>query len=235
MHTGQKGMAEHGLQESSPATPSAASGSGGEKEAMPEFPAARDAASSSVARYRFDRELSRFRVQAYAAGLLAFLGHNPTFAVRGFSGFLDIVDGKLEGIRVKLAVKASSLVLVDALRPAERAEIEERMRRAVLETAVYPEIAFQAVAGKAATISPGRYRLPLDGRLTLHGVTRRERIDAELLVFADGVRLRGDTALRLSDYRIRPVTALGGTIKLKDELSVSFDLVGLTEGPENNA
>jgi hypothetical protein len=35
----------------------------------------------------------------------------------------------------------------------------------------------------------------------------------------------------MSDHRIRPVTALGGAIKLKDELSLSFDLVGLPEGP----
>jgi polyisoprenoid-binding protein YceI len=201
---------------------------------MPEVPLARDTASPAIVRYRFDQELSHFRVQAFATGLLAFLGHNPTFAVRRFRGFLDIVDGRLEGIRVKLAVKADSLVLVDALAPGERAEIEETMRRDVLETTVYPEIAFQAVDVKAGTISPGRYRLPLVGRLTLHGITRPHRLEAQLLVFEDGVRLHGNTSLRLSDYRIRPVTALGGAIKLKDELSLSFDLAALTEGPENN-
>ena len=52
----------------------------------------------------------------------------------------------------------------------------------------------------------------------------------ELQVFDDGLRLRGECPLRLSDYRIRPVTALGGTIRLKDELKLSFDLVGLPEG-----
>jgi polyisoprenoid-binding protein YceI len=233
MHNRQKGMADQGLLESKPAVPPAASGPGG-KESMPEIPAAQDAECSPVVRYRFDRQLSCLRVQAFATGLLAFLGHNPTFAVRGFTGFLDIVDGKLDGIRVKLAVKAASLVLADALAPGERAEIEETMRRNVLETAVYPQIAFHATEVQACTLAPGRYRLPLDGRLLLHGVTRPQRVEAELLVFEDGVRLRGNTSLRLSDFRIRPVTALGGTIKLKDEVSLSFDLAGLTAGPENN-
>ena len=54
----------------------------------------------------------------------------------------------------------------------------------------------------AEPIAPGRYRLRIGGRLSLHGVTRPHPIDAELLVFDDGVRLRGECPLRLSDYRI---------------------------------
>ena len=33
----------------------------------------------------------------------------------------------------------------------------------------------------------------------------------------------------MSEFGIRPVTALGGTIKLKDELKLSFDLAALPE------
>jgi hypothetical protein len=38
------------------------------------------------------------------------------------------------------------------------------------------------------------------------------------------LRATGDFPLRQSDYEIRPVTAAGGTIKLKDELKLSFDI-----------
>ena len=37
-------------------------------------------------RYRFDPSLSRFTVRAFASGLLSFVGHSPTFAVRQFAG-----------------------------------------------------------------------------------------------------------------------------------------------------
>jgi hypothetical protein len=50
-----------------------------------------------------------------------------------------------------------------------------------------------------------------------------------LVVYDDGVRLAGASRLLLSEYGIRPVTALGGAIKLKDELKVSFDLAGIPE------
>jgi polyisoprenoid-binding protein YceI len=105
------------------------------------------------------------------------------------------------------------------------------MRREVLESASYPEIRFEATVVAAEEASQGRYRLRLAGRLTLHGVTQSQEMGAELLVFDDGVRLRGESSLRMSDYRIRPVTALGGAIKLKDELRLSFDLAAIWEGP----
>ena len=62
-------------------------------------------------------------------------------------------------------------------------------------------------------------------------MTLPHQIVAELLVFSDGLRLRGEDSLRMSDYRIRPVTALGGAIKLRDDLHLAFDIGGLPEVP----
>jgi polyisoprenoid-binding protein YceI len=183
-----------------------------------------------TARYRLDPGLSRFTVQAFAAGMLSFLGHSPTFAVREYSGRLSFAGGTVEGMQLELTVRADSLVLVDQVRDADRREIEETMRRDVLETAAYPEIRYEAAQVAAQTVVPGHQRVRISGRLTLHGVTRPRPVDAELLIFEDGIRLRGGAALLLSDYRIRPVTALGGTIRLKDELRVLFDLAAPPEG-----
>jgi polyisoprenoid-binding protein YceI len=114
---------------------------------------------------------------------------------------------------------------------ADRKEIEGTMRRDVLETTSYPEIRYEATDVSSESVAQGRYRLRIGGRLALHGVTRSHPLDAELLVFDDGIRLQGESSLRLSDYRMRPVTALGGAIRLKDELKLSFDMAGLSEGP----
>jgi hypothetical protein len=56
-------------------------------------------------------------------------------------------------------------------------------------------------------------------------VTNSHPIDAEIPIFGDGIRLLGESTLHLPECRIKPVTALGGAIKLK----VSFDLAGLPE------
>jgi polyisoprenoid-binding protein YceI len=184
-----------------------------------------------TARYRLDPGRSRFTVRAFAAGPLSFFGHSPTFAVRDFSGVIGFEGEEVKGMTLEMTINADSLELQDRVGDADRREIEGRMRREVLETAAFPEITYRSVHVAEEATSPGRYRLRIDGRLSLHGVTRPHPVVAELLVFEDGLRLRGESALRMSDYRIRPVTALGGAIKLKDELSLSFDLVGLPEGP----
>ena len=79
-------------------------------------------------RYRMDPGHSRFTVQAFAGGLLSFLGHSPTFAVRDFAGELCWEPDRPEGAGLVVTVRADSLELIDNVRPADREDIEGRMR-----------------------------------------------------------------------------------------------------------
>ncbi len=184
-----------------------------------------------TARYRLGPGLSQFTVQAFASGMLSFLGHSPTFTVRDFTGSVAFEGGTINGMRLVLTVRADSLTLVDNVRPADRGEIEATMRRDVLETQAHPEVRFRSVEVSGGNVAQGHYRAHVAGQLSLHGVTRPHAANVEVLLFSDGARVQGESSLRLSDYQIRPVTALGGTIRLKDELRVLFNLAGLPEGP----
>lgn len=180
-------------------------------------------------RYRFDPEHSRFTVRAFATGLLSFLGHSPTFAARTFAGAVEFEDDLIAKMRLELTVEAGSLVAVGDVPGPARGEMEDRMRAEVLETGRFPEIAFRAAARSAERLTPGRYRMELDGTLTLHGVARPHRVAGELVMFGDGLHLRGDATVRMSDFGIRPVTALGGAIRLRDDVTLSFDVAGVPE------
>ena len=181
-------------------------------------------------RYLLDPNRSSFTVQSFAAGMLSFFAHSPTFAVRDFTGDVAFEGGTIDTMRLELTVRAASLELLDNVRPPDRREIEGTMRGEVLETAAHPEVRFVSEEVAGAPVAQGQYRARIAGRLALHGVTQPHAVNAEVLLFADGLRLRGESLLRLSDYRIPPVTALGGTIRLKDELKVAFNLAGLPEG-----
>jgi polyisoprenoid-binding protein YceI len=183
-----------------------------------------------LARYRLDPGHSRFTVQAFAAGLLSFLGHSPTFAVRDFAGEVQFDPGTESGASLQMTVKTDSLELVDDVRPSDRRDIEGRMRLEVLDTAAYPEVQFESDAVSVIKRSADQYQLRIRGHLALHGVTAPHEVDAQLTLYEDGIRLSGESPLRLSDHRISPVTAVGGTIKLKDQLRVAFDLVGWKDG-----
>jgi polyisoprenoid-binding protein YceI len=176
-------------------------------------------------RYLFHASDSRFTVQAFARGALAALGHNPTFAVRDFTGEIDFSPDAIARASVKLTIQADSLALVDAVSAKDRAEIESRMRQEVLAIAPYPAIAFESTEISVNKISEGWYRLAITGKLSLHGVTKTQRVDAQFRLMEAEARLSGDTKLLQSAYRIKPVSALAGMLQLQDELKVAFDLV----------
>ena len=182
------------------------------------------------AHYRLDPGHGRFTVQAFASGLLSFLGHSPTFAVRDFVGEMRFDPTTPSNVGLELVVRADSLALLDNVRPADRADIEGRMRGEVLETSAYPEIRFRGDEVSAGRVDGSTYRFRLAGKLSLHGVTHPHAVDAEVRLYDDGLRLAGGSQLRPSDYGIRPVTALGGAIRLRDELRVAFDLGAWREG-----
>jgi polyisoprenoid-binding protein YceI len=177
-------------------------------------------------RYLLDPAQGRFTVQAFARGLLSALGHSPTFAVREFTGDLRFTPDASAQAAFHLSVKADSLALTDSVSPKDREEIEGRMRQEVLETARYPEIIFQGTEITADRVADNWYRLRLNGEMRLHGVTSRRTVDIQFRILEDQARVSGQCVLSQAAHRIKPVTALGGMIKLKDELNVDFDLVG---------
>ena len=69
------------------------------------------------------------------------------------------------------------------------------------------------------------YSAVLNGELSLHGVTHTQPVSARVALKADTLRATGEFSRAQSDYDIKPVSAAGGTVKLKDELKLSFDII----------
>jgi polyisoprenoid-binding protein YceI len=181
---------------------------------------------AEAAHYRLDAGRSQFIVQAFAEGLLSSFGHNPVIAIRDFEGEVEFVPGTLEGARVRLTIKVDSLTVTDDVKEKDRLEIERMMRDDVLEVSKYPEITFESKSVTASRIREGLYRARVIGDLTLHGVAQPNLwIQAEVTFGDDTLRAQGEFSLRQTDYKIKPVSAVGGTIKVKNELKFKFDIV----------
>jgi polyisoprenoid-binding protein YceI len=180
---------------------------------------------SGIVRYKIDAGRSRFIVRAFATGLLSAFAHNPTFAIRDFTGVAEFVPDTLENASLELRIKSGSLELTDNVSDKDRREIERQMREEVLEVDRYPEIVYKSSGVTTEKIMAGQYRAIINGGLTMHGVTRDCRITAQLIVSPDTLRANGEFPMRMGDFHIKQVTAVGGTIKLKDEMKSSFDIV----------
>jgi polyisoprenoid-binding protein YceI len=179
-----------------------------------------------LARYTLVPRESRFLVQAFAGGLLSMFAHNPVMAIRDFTGEMRFTPGTFEGAAFELTVRADSLEVIGNVNPRDKPEIQNTMRREVLEVTTYPEVRFHSTDIRASKIQENTYGLRIRGELALHGVMNSEQVAAQLTVLDGGIRLTGEHGLRLSSSRIKRVTALGGTIVLKDEVRFAFDLVG---------
>lgn len=175
--------------------------------------------------YRIDPGASRFTVRAFAGGMLSGMGHNPTFLARDIGGQVTFDPARPDAATLRFRVGAASLALADSVSDKDRREIERITSQDVLEGAVYPEILFEA-SRIALTGGPGGpLQATLDGVLTLHGVSRPQQVAARVYPTGDTLRAQGEGSLRLTDFRIEPVSVAGGMLKVKDEVKLAFDIV----------
>ena len=172
-------------------------------------------------RYVIDAMISRFTVKAFATGLLSAFGHSPTIQIRDLKGEIEFHPRALQQSCLRLVVRADSLTVADNINDKDRREIESQMRDQVLETSKYSEIAYATSSVQKTTDSNDVLLL---GRLSLHGVIRPQKIPARLSLTGDLLRAFGEFSLRQTEYNIRPITAVGGGLKVKDEVKFTFDI-----------
>ncbi len=60
----------------------------------------------------------------------------------------------------------------------------------------------------------------IGGDLSLHGVTKSNDFDID----TNGAKLEGMITLLQKDYGIKPFKAMLGTLKIKNEINIGFDL-----------
>ncbi len=179
----------------------------------------------ATVRYTIQTQGSTFTVKAFATGMLSMFGHSPTIAIPDFEGEVLFNPDAVEQSSIRMVIHSSSLIVIDDISKKDREEINRTMHQEVLESDSYPDIVYECSRLTASKTGDGQYLASLNGELTLHGVTRNQPVSARVSWNDDDkLRATGDFPVRLSDYEIRPVTAAAGTVKLKDELKLSFDI-----------
>jgi len=191
---------------------------------MAEATGAKMSATETAARYLINPGLSRFTVRAFASGMLSSFGHNPTIAIRGYTGEAVVPSASLQGASIRISIPSDSLEVADDVSQKDRTEIETRMKQEVLETSSYPEIIFESSQITPTVLGENLYAVSVTGNLTLHGVTRAETITAQVTTAGDVLRAFGECSIQQSNYGIKLVSVAAGALKVKDEVKLTFDL-----------
>jgi polyisoprenoid-binding protein YceI len=181
----------------------------------------------AAARYVLDKSSSKFTVRAFASGMLSSFGHNPTFAIRDFSGGAGFDQSGQASIQ--LQIRADSLEVMDDIKSKDRREMESVMNEKVLESARFPSILFESSDASMNPIGEGRYQVDLKGDLTLHGVSRPMNVSVQVMLQGQKMTSSGEFSLLQTDYDIPLVSVAGGALRLKDEVTLAFNIIARKE------
>jgi polyisoprenoid-binding protein YceI len=180
---------------------------------------------TAVGHYVLDKSASRFTVQAFASGMLSVMGHNPTLAIRDFTGDVNFDPGDPGKASLRLQIRADSLEVTDDIKAKDRKEMESVMNQQVLQSGNYPTIAFEGAAASVNALSADRFQVNLAGNLVLRGTTGRVPVTAQVTLLGEMLRASGEFSIQQTDFGIPLVSVAGGALKLKDELKFNFDMV----------
>jgi len=178
-------------------------------------------------KYIIQSNESRLEVQVRKGGLLKFLGHDHLVSVRAMTGHIELTEESITPAALQISIAADSLLIIDEKKEKDRVKIQQDMREKVLETAKYPQIQFESSAVRVVSEPDTnlQYNLRIEGDLTLHGVTQPIEIAASLVFTNDSLRAQGRFFLNQKNFRIKTASAAIGTVKVKDKLELSFDIV----------
>lgn len=169
-----------------------------------------------------DTAHSRLWIHVSKTGVFSGFADNHEVEARIAKGTLDAKNEQL-----RLVVDSRQMQVLDPkLSPDKRRQVQERMLGPeVLDSTHFPEIIFESTHvehGKEGAVV-------VNGRLSLHGVTR----PISLVAHAKNGRYTGTFSLKQRDFNIIPVSVAGGTIKVKDELAIEFDIATSPSEKEN--
>ena len=182
----------------------------GVQAAFPQSPA-----QHMPAQHAIDVQHSVLTVRAFKTGLLSGFAHDHEISAPISAGF---VDDSATG-KVDFKAEVSHMKVLDPRLDADkRAEVQQTMLgESVLDSKHFPEIHFTSTQVRRN----GDGHWSVTGNLMLHGETHP--VTAE--VSRTKGHFTGSATLRQRQFGIKPISIAGGTIKVKDQIMIEFDIV----------
>src|ERR1700743_104525 len=156
---------------------------------------------------------SAIALKVFKAGIFSGFAHNHVVVAP-----IAKAEINAEKLTAEITVTTKEMKVTDPeVSEKDRAEIQNTMLGPkVLDSEKFPEIHFMST--RIEQTGPQHYRVL--GMLELHGVKH----EAVLEVTGTTRHYHGTGKLKQSDFGIKPISLGGGSIKVKDELELEFDV-----------
>ncbi len=170
-------------------------------------------AAASAQPQSIDTGKSTLTVRVYKAGVFSALGHNHEISAPITQGAVDT-----SARRVELEVRASALQVRD---PDASDKDREQIQYTMLGPEVLDAQRYREITFRSTDVEPtGPDAWNVRGNLMLHGETHIVTVQVRQ---ANGHYI-GSSRFKQSDFGIKPVKVAGGTIRVKDEVQIGFDI-----------
>ncbi|MBK7854208.1 MAG: YceI family protein [Bacteroidetes bacterium] len=131
------------------------------------------------------------------------------------SAGLSIIDTKTGAIEMSVLIKAFEF---------KKDLMQQHFNENYMESDKFPKAVFKGTISNIAEINftkPGTYKAGIDGKLTMHGVTRDITVDAIFIVSIAGVIAKSEFIALLDDYNIK----VPGVVKnqISQQIKVEID------------
>lgn len=174
----------------------------------------------TATQWRLDASDGELLVRTGVTGRAAKMGHRLTIAMTQWQASVSWADGRPAGAELTVVVDSLDVLRgeggVKALSGPEKALVRSNALRA-LDSGRFPRICF--TAGTVEQMGAG-YRLA--GTLQIHGKARERVIDVDTEDLGDVWRMSCAATVRQSDFGVKPYALLMGSLKVADEVTVSF-------------
>src|ERR1700691_2778573 len=161
-----------------------------------------------------DTQHSTITIHVGKSGLLSAAAHDHTINAPISSG--AILESGTPHIEFRVETSTMKVQPDPKIDAKDQATIQTHMEEMTLETKKFPEITFHS--SHVQKLADGQWKV--DGDLSLHGVTK----SVSLTVKQAGEPYTTHTALKQTDFGIKPLSIGGGTIKVKNEVEIDFQI-----------
>ncbi len=127
------------------------------------------------------------------------------------------------------AIKASAVksmtvdIPVAGLKSGESG-LDKNLRKTMTDDK-FPSVLYKLTKYELGKSDAGVIAAKTTGELTIAGQTKTVSMDVEFRPGPDGVAVKGEYSLKMSEYGIKPPTLMLGAIKVRDPVTIKFDLL----------
>lgn len=189
----------------------------------------RSAAQTDAKIYQIVPAESLVLIRVGRAGTMAHLGHDHVVASTDLEGLVAIASDSatsfadvampLKNLIVDNAAYRQRLGLESEPSESDIASTYSNMQRA-LEAQTWPWVNLH-VQFADARIAPPLAKVSI----SMHGVTHQLVVPIVLQIGDEQLTVEGQFSVKQSDFGITPFSALGGLLRVADELDIQFELV----------